>query len=213
MRPYTPVSLCDQRGSFDIIVKVYMRGTSFVFPAGGTMSQLLDHLKTGDAVQVQGPKGKFRALGRGQFVTEGGTTLYVATHLGLVAAGSGVTPMLQLLRHRFADLSDFTRITMVDVNHSEQDIIVRDELEEYAKKDRRRFKICHVLDDLPEKIPKATPVQYKQGPLTQAILEEMLPPPGPLTLVLLCGPPRLISEVCRPALRNIGHDPMRVLAY
>lgn len=190
-----------------------MRGTSFVFPAGGTMSQLLDQLRPGDPVQVQGPKGKYRALGRGQFVTQEGKALCVATHLGLVAGGSGVTPMLQLLRHRFRDANDLTRIAMVDVNHSERDIIVRDELEEYAKENRRTFKLCHVLDDLPEQIPKVTPVRYKQGPLTQAILQEILPPPGPLTLIFLCGPPRLISEVCRPALRNIGHDRMRVLVF
>lgn len=214
MRPYTPVSLCDQRGSFDVIVKVYLQGTSFLFPAGGTMSQLLDQLHPGDSVQVQGPKGKFRALGRGQFVMcDEDETLHVATNLGLVAAGSGVTPMLQLLRHRFADADDFTRIAMVDVNNSERDIIVRDELDQYARKYRRTFKICHVLDELPEKMSRTTAVKYRQGPLTQTILQEILPPPSPLTLILLCGPPRLISEVCRPALLKIGHDPMRVLVY
>ncbi|KAL3247437.1 hypothetical protein MRX96_057058 [Rhipicephalus microplus] len=70
VRPYTPVSLCDQRGTFDIIIKVYRQGTSLKYPDGGIMSQTLDSLLPGDPVQIQGPKGKFEYIGRGRFLLD-----------------------------------------------------------------------------------------------------------------------------------------------
>ncbi|XP_065294616.2 NADH-cytochrome b5 reductase 3-like [Dermacentor albipictus] len=214
VRPYTPVSLRDQRGSFDIIVKVYRPGTSSSFPAGGAMSQVLDSLKPGDPIQVQGPKGNFEYVGRGRFVMESGTVLCLASHIGLVAAGSGVTPMLQLLRHKFADPNDVTRIFMVNVNHSEKDIIMHKELKEYAKHQQRMFRLCNVLTEMPVRnVLKKMHEDYVEGPLTQTILEEYLPPPSSYSIILVCGPPRMVSELCQPALRNIGHDRLRVLIY
>ncbi|XP_077488598.1 NADH-cytochrome b5 reductase 2-like [Amblyomma americanum] len=177
------------------------------------MSQMLEHMRIGSTVQVQGPKGKFEYLGRGRFVMENGRVLCLASHLGLISAGSGVTPMLQLLRHKFADPNDVTRVLMVDVNHSEHDIIMRQELEAYARDHRRTFKLCHVLTEMPDHKADKSPVKYVEGPLTQSILEEFLPPPSSYSIMLVCGPPRLVSEVCRPALRNIGHEHLRVLVY
>ncbi|KAH6929352.1 hypothetical protein HPB50_026834 [Hyalomma asiaticum] len=214
LRPYTPVSMCDQRGSFDIVVKVYRKGTSSKYPGGGIMSQTLDSLQPGDPVQIQGPKGKFQYVGRGRFLLDSGRMLCIASHIGLVAAGSGVTPMLQLLRHKFADMNDHARIYMVDVNHSAQDIIMHKELEEYAQHQRRKFRLCHVLTEMPKRNPlRPTYSVCLEGPLTQIIMEEYLPPPSSYSVILVCGPPRLVSEVCQPALRNIGHDPLRVLVY
>lgn len=214
VRPYTPVSLCDQRGTFDIIIKVYRQGTSLKYPDGGIMSQTLDSLLPGDPVQIQGPKGKFEYIGRGRFLLDKSSVMYVASHIGLVAAGTGVTPMLQLLRQTFADASDFTRMFMVNVNHSERDIIMHKELDEYAESHRRTFRLCHVLTKMPERNRfRQTHVGYLAGPLTQAILEKYLPPPSSYSVILVCGPPLLVSNVCQPALKNIGHDRKRVLVY
>ncbi|KAH7947956.1 hypothetical protein HPB52_017212 [Rhipicephalus sanguineus] len=155
---------------------------------------------------VQGPKGKFEYAGRGRFVMESDSMLCIAWHIGLVAAGTGVTPMLQLLRHMFADVNAFTRVSMVDVNHSEEDIIMHKELDEYAQHQRRTFRLCHVLTKMPQRSrPLPTHAQYLAGPLTKAIMEEFLPQPSSYSVILL--------EVCQPALRNIGHDRQRVLVY
>ncbi|CAN7988128.1 unnamed protein product [Ixodes hexagonus] len=210
VRPYTPVSGPEQRGSFDLIVKVYSRGTSFTFPAGGTMSQHLDHLRIGDPVEVQGPKGAFIYQGQGEFSFPNSYRASVrASTIGLVAAGSGVTPILQLLRHIFSRAEDRTVVLMVDVNSSERDIIAYEELEELARRFPTRFRVCHVLSKLPD---YSTP-SYQEGPLSQELMAEHLPPPGPEVLLLVCGPPRLVSEICRPALKTIGHDESRILRY
>ncbi|KAL1475293.1 hypothetical protein MTO96_037393 [Rhipicephalus appendiculatus] len=160
-------------------------------------------------INIQGPKGRFVYEGRGHFATADGHLLPPVTRLGLVAAGSGVTPMLQLLRHLLSDNADQTTVMMIDVNSSEQDIIARQELDEYAK-NHGAFSIRHVLSRPP---PYEGMVEYVPGPLNVDILTEHLPPPDSDTMVLCCGPPRLITEVCEPALRDIGHKPSRVLCF
>ncbi|XP_077541297.1 NADH-cytochrome b5 reductase 3-like [Haemaphysalis longicornis] len=208
LRPYTPVSPCDQRGSFDLMIKVY--GPSASFPSGGLMSTHLDSLKPGDSIQVQGPKGPFTYCGRGQFVLRSGRRPRTATQLGLVAAGTGVTPMLQLLRFVLADARDNTCIVLVDVNSSEDDIIAHAELENIAREFNDHFRIWHVLSKMPA---SDAPANFIQGRLTAGILAEHLPPPSPSTLVLCCGPPLFISDVCRPALAHIGHKAEQVLFF
>ncbi|KAH9382220.1 hypothetical protein HPB48_022329 [Haemaphysalis longicornis] len=51
VRPYAPVTLSDQRGSFDLMVKVYPAGGN-EFRYGGLMSQFLDRMNRGDTVQA-----------------------------------------------------------------------------------------------------------------------------------------------------------------
>lgn len=210
VRPYTPVSARNQRATFDIVVKVYKAGTSLTYPNGGLMSQYLDHLMPGDEIQVQGPKGRFVYEGRGQFTFRDGRKLPLALQMGIVAAGSGVTPMLQLLRHVFGDNLDQTLVVMLDVNSSEEDVIARDELEGYALRFRENFSIWHVLSKLPE---SNAPANSMRGPLNKEIMAALLPPPDPTTVVLCCGPPRLMSEVVCPALREIGHKDRQVLFF
>lgn len=161
--------------------------------------------------QVQGPKGKFEYLGSGNFIFRDHRGLQSASQLGLVAAGSGVTPILQMLRQIFGDPNDDTAVRMVDVNNSERDIIVRDELDDLSRRFPERFRICHVLTRLPQ-LPAAG-FHCVQGPVSCEILANNLYPPGPSTMVLVCGPPKLVSEVCRPALAEIGHLPTRVVVY
>lgn len=210
MRPYTPVSLCEQRGCFDLVVKVYRSGCSTVFPDGGLMSQYLDSLEPGDSVEVQGPRGRFFYAGCGQFVFRDGQRLALATRIGMIAAGSGITPMLQLLRHLVADARDWTRVVLVDVNSSEDDIIARDELDDYARRFVQVFSIWHVLSRMPA---GAVPPNFVQGRLTREILKERLPRPDLNTLVLCCGPPGFLSEVCKPALSDIGHHCQQILIF
>ncbi|XP_075550527.1 NADH-cytochrome b5 reductase 3-like [Dermacentor variabilis] len=210
MRPYTPVSLCDRRGSFEIIVKIYKAGVSAEFPRGGLMSQFLDTLQPGDEVQIRGPRGKFVYEGHGSFVTAEGDRLPPVKRLGLIAAGSGVTPMLQLLRNMFADSTDCTLVRMIDVNHNESEIIAHRELNEYTRRHSSTFKICHVLSELPLLQPMPGVIQ---GPLNRYIMAAHLPAPDSKSLILCCGPPALMDNVCRPALADIGYKNEQVLFY
>nr|XP_050027940.1 NADH-cytochrome b5 reductase 2-like [Dermacentor andersoni] len=117
--------------------------------------------------------------------------------------------MLQLLHH-VIESCDQTRMILVDVNASEGDIMAREELDCYALRFSVSIRIWHVLNKLPlSNVPKI----FVQGPLTKSIVAALLPSPGPKTVVLCCGPPNFLYEVCKPALRDVGHDATRVLIF
>jgi cytochrome-b5 reductase len=78
IRPYTPVTECDKRGSFDLIVKIYEKGA---------FGQLLKNTKVGDEVSFKGPLVKF------EYKPSTWSTV------GMIAGGSGITPMLQVAYH------------------------------------------------------------------------------------------------------------------
>ena len=47
-RKYTPTSSTHQKGSFDMIIKIYRKGTHCDYPDGGVLSQNLESMKIGD---------------------------------------------------------------------------------------------------------------------------------------------------------------------
>lgn len=60
------------------------------------MSQYLDNMKVGDAIDVKGPLGHFIYTGRGEYRHSGhpGKT----SHMSMVAGGTGITPMWQVIQ-------------------------------------------------------------------------------------------------------------------
>jgi len=59
------------------------------------MSKWLDERKVGDIIFVEGPIGKLKYNGYGNF-DKSKKRLPKKTHVGLIAAGSGITPMLAI---------------------------------------------------------------------------------------------------------------------
>ncbi|XP_064465534.1 NADH-cytochrome b5 reductase 2-like [Ornithodoros turicata] len=207
VRPYTPVSLIDQKGSFDLIVKVYFKKNSLGYPDGGTMSQYLDSLRPGDRVQIQGPKGRMEYKGRGVFSFHNGLVIHEATSVGMIAAGTGVTPMLQLLRGIFHDEEDHTVVYMVFVNHSERDIIMKEELDDLQRSFPEQFRIFYVVTK------RSSAWLYGSGRLNAGHLRGHLPPPGKETVILICGPPGFVKGACQPSLNKLCYNAGKVYVY
>ncbi len=67
IRTYTPVSAVDDKGYFDLVIKVYFKNVHPKFPDGGKMSQHLNNLPIGGTVDIRGPAGHITYKGRGQF--------------------------------------------------------------------------------------------------------------------------------------------------
>ena len=64
----------------------------------------------------------------------------------MIAGGSGITPMLQVIAAVFADSNDNTELALLYANQSEGDILVRQELESYQKEYPDQFKLWYTLD-------------------------------------------------------------------
>lgn len=118
-RSYTPVTGDETLGTVSFVIKVYKAGVHPKFPEGGKLSQYLDSLKIGDKLDMKGPKGHLSWLGRGNFtvkVMRKPLSTRKATHIGMIAGGTGITPMLQVLDAIFRDPNDKTCIKMLYAN-------------------------------------------------------------------------------------------------
>ena len=102
------------------------------------MTQYLESMAIGDSIDVRGPSGKLVYKGRGVFdikedKKEAGKEVKVK-EVSMIAGGTGITPMLQLVRAVFRDPEDKTNLSLLFANQTEDDILLRNELEEVQKK-------------------------------------------------------------------------------
>lgn len=205
MRAYTPTSSDDDLGHVDLVIKVYKSGVVDRFPDGGKMSQYFAGLKVGDLLDIQGPFGMIEYKGKGLF-TYGRKELQ-KKHVGMMAGGTGITPMLQVLVAILKDKSDTTKCSMIFANKNESDILVRDTLEELQKKHPDRFKLHYTLDEPP------ADWKYSKGFINEEMIKEHIPPAGPDTVVLMCGPPPMVTFACKANLTKLGHGKADMLAF
>lgn len=153
IRSYTPVSSDDDHGYVDLVIKVYFKNVHPRFPDGGKMSQHLEALELGDSITIRGPAGRLTYLGGGKFSikklrNEPAQTVR-ASKVNMIAGGTGITPMLQLVRHILKTKDDGTQLRLLFANQTEKDILVRKELEEAAAKRPEQFKLWYTLDTPP----------------------------------------------------------------
>ncbi|CAH1787558.1 unnamed protein product, partial [Owenia fusiformis] len=211
IRPYTPVTSDDDVGYMDLVVKVYFKDVHPKFPAGGKMTQFLEKMEIGDYIDVRGPNGLLVYDGQGAFSIKedkkSKPEKYTAKNIGMIAGGTGITPMLQLVRQVFKDPSDNSSLSLIFANQTEEDILLRAELEEIAAEQPDRFKLWYTVDR-----PKED-WKYSSGFISAEMIQEHLPPPGADTLIVMCGPPPMINFACMPNLDKLGYAPKTRFAY
>ncbi|KAI4580916.1 hypothetical protein MJG53_010458 [Ovis ammon polii x Ovis aries] len=183
VRAYTPVSSDDDLGFVDLIIKIYFKNVHPNHPEGGKMTQYLENMKIGDTILFQGPSGS------------------------LFYHGSGITPMLQLIRCVTRRPSDKTVMSLIFANQTEEDILMRNELEEVARTHPMQFNLWYTLDRPP------VDWKYSSGFITKDMIKEHLPAPGESTLILVCGPPPLIQTAAHPNLKKLGYTKDMIFTY
>ncbi|KAF5898746.1 NADH-cytochrome b5 reductase 2-like, partial [Clarias magur] len=154
IRAYTPVSSDEDQGHVDLVVKVYYKNTHPNYPDGGKMSQYLNDMKIGDTIDFRGPNGLLVYNGNGQFAIrpdkKSDAKLRKFKHVGMIAGGTGITPMLQLIRTITADPTDSTKCSLIFANQTEKDILLRKELEEVVKIHSDKLHLWYTLDRPPQ---------------------------------------------------------------
>jgi cytochrome-b5 reductase len=101
MRSYTPTTLEEDKGHFDLVVKTYEKGN---------ISRYLSLLTIGQQVKIKGPKGKFHYHSK------------LAPSLLMIAGGTGITPMYQIIKSSVQDPKDTTQLSLIYANVEEDDI-------------------------------------------------------------------------------------------
>ena len=199
-RSYTPTSCDLDIGHVDFVIKVYFKDVHPKFPNGGKMSQYLNNLQIGDKTLLKGPKGNITYKGKGRFdIKKAGVYMTPPTvkKIGFIAGGTGITPVLQVIRAIMRDPQDHTEMFLIYANQTEDDILLREELESLPK---NRLHIWYTLDRPPSKW------EYGTGFINTAMCQEHLPPSGEHTHIFCCGPPPMIKFACEPAFKECGID-------
>ncbi|XP_075066621.1 NADH-cytochrome b5 reductase 3 [Mixophyes fleayi] len=210
VRPYTPVSSDDNKGFVDLVVKIYFKNVHPKFPDGGKMSQYLEELKIGETIDFRGPSGLLTYEGKGLFKIrpdkKSPPVDKKVKKLAMIAGGTGITPMLQLIRAIMKDKDDKTVCYLLFANQTEEDILLRNELEE-VEVNNSRFKLWYTLDRAPEQW------DYSQGFVNEDMIKSFMPAPGDDVLTLMCGPPPMIQYAINPSLDKLGYAQDRRFAY
>ena len=119
------------------------------------MGQYLKKLPLGSEVECKGPLGELRYYGGGKFeIQRKNATTHqrevqrvTVRKLGMIAGGSGITPMLQIVREvckRKGD-RDAVQISLIFANLTEPDILLREELDRLVE-ENKNFKVHYTLD-------------------------------------------------------------------
>lgn len=202
-RKYTPVTSDEDRGHFDLVIKVYRSGVNDRFPDGGKMTQHVDNMEIGDIIPVSGPIGRMTYRGNGSFTMVNKKTKEKRTSsyrkVGMIAGGSGIAPMLQLIEAIIRDPDDKTIMNLLFANQTEKDILLRDRLDHLANHYPERLKVWYTLDRADKEW------QYSVGFVNSDMISQYLPPAADDTLILICGPPAMIKLACNPNLDKLGY--------
>jgi len=158
---------------------------------GEVSPYLTDVLQAGDQLELRGPIGGYFTW----WVADGGPLL-------LVAGGSGIVPLMAMLRHRAAQQSTLPTRLLYS-SRAFEEIIYRQELEQLAAADTTLM-VTHTLT----RRQPASWTGYRRR-IDHAMLAEAAWPPSDQPQAFVCGPTALVETVAS-ALVALGHEALRV---
>lgn len=163
VRYYSPISNKFDAGFFDILVKSY---------PDGKVSSRFPFLNEGQTVKFRGP------VGRLEYKTN------MAKEIGLIAGGSGITPILQVITEVITTPEDETKISLIFANNTLNDILLKEEIDELARK-YPNFQVHYTLLEAPENW------EGEVGYVSKEMIEKYLPKPSSENRLFICGPPEM----------------------
>jgi ferredoxin-NADP reductase len=153
---------------------------------GEVSPYLVDELRPGDRFELRGPIG-------GYFVWEPRPD----ESLFLLAGGSGIVPLMAMIRHREAD-GIAVPARLLYSSRTLDDVIYRAELDELASR-RNGLEVSHTLT-------RAQPPGWNGHArrVDAALIREVAWPPGAGAIAFVCGPTAFV-ETSATALAELGY--------
>eukprot|EP00123_Amoebidium_parasiticum_P017445 comp23856_c0_seq1/m.41714 comp23856_c0_seq1/g.41714 ORF comp23856_c0_seq1/g.41714 comp23856_c0_seq1/m.41714 type:complete len:817 (-) comp23856_c0_seq1:529-2979(-) len=143
VRYYSPVSRADDLGHIDMVIKT---------DTGGALTAYMDAMKPGDTLDFKGPIS--------------GLELQVGTkkRIGMLAGGTGISPMLQLIRaHLLHEAKTgnegYYDLSLVYAVKNTQEILLKDRLEHH-KANHPHLRLHYVLVEPPPQLDYGRGVCY-----------------------------------------------------
>ena len=158
---------------------------------GEVSPYLVGELKVGDRLELRGPIG-------GYFVWRAGQ----ASPLLLIAGGSGVVPLMAMLRHR-AEAADKTPARLLYSSRTLADVIYRDELDRLHSEEDGPS-VFHTLTR-----EKPTGWAGYTRRIDEPMLNEVAWPKEQMPAVFICGPTPFV-EAAASLLVAMGYPPLSI---
>uniref|UniRef100_A0A182QPT9 Cytochrome-b5 reductase n=1 Tax=Anopheles farauti TaxID=69004 RepID=A0A182QPT9_9DIPT len=205
-RSYTPVpASCVGTDCSETFVPLLVKS----YPDGCLSKHLTRPVPLGTSLQLSQPSGNF-VLGK----------LRHHHRFALLAAGSGLTPMLALLHYLLERNSNrIEHICLLYFNKTEADIWCRELLENLCKKDKR-FTLKHYLSEaeplpvLPAAADEGNRSSFAHGRVTPDVVRQLTMKDSPLyaTYCCLCGP-KPFNELCQQYFQQTDHNPKHLHCF
>ena len=168
VRPYTPISTNDTKGSFELLVKKYPKSK---------MGNYMFLMREGESLLMKGPYQKLKY------------TANMYSHIGMIAGGTGITPMYQVIRGVLDNPKDKTTLSLVYANNTRKDILLANELIT-LQKTYPNFNAYFTLLEVPTRWLGGV------GYVTAEIVKAFMPKPNEKnTMILVCGPPPMMKAI------------------
>ncbi|WPG98829.1 NADH-cytochrome b5 reductase 2 [Acrodontium crateriforme] len=184
LRPYTPISDADERGTLQLLVKQYPNGQA---------SRHIHTLTPGSKLQIRGPIPGYRYTASTQ-----------ARQVLFIAGGAGITPLYSLAKKIVSDASDETRITLLWGVNGTRDLVLKAELEALEAQFPNRLSVKYCISG-PEAAPGTGSLgdetKFKKGHVDKSVLQEAIERckkgrwGDGKTKVWLCGPPAMEEAI------------------
>ena len=199
MRAYTPSD--SGLGFVEFIVKVYFPESGS--HSGGAFTQRLDKVRIGETVDTKGPLGEYEYLGDCQY-----SILYepirIARHIGMIAGGTGITPMWQILRALQYD-QELPFVSLIYCARYRADLVLAEEINEMQSRIPDRIRVRYILS----KPPPIDEWDGGRGRLNIGEVSENLFPFADSDtqvsdkVVLLCASDDMIAKCCKPLVSDV----------
>jgi len=183
VRPYTPFVYPGVTDKFVFVVKVY---------PNGVVGTKLASLVPGDMLEMMGP-------------TVGAKyNMEKVTRFGLVAGGSGITPMFNVIYAHIKWAEEANKplpaISLIYCNRKEEDIIMKAELDALSA-EHPGFKVTYALSQ-----PAQDSGFWLKGRVSKEMMREHLPSPdGEQTFLCWCGPPGF-NDIVECLAKDLGYE-------
>ncbi|XP_040612964.1 NADH-cytochrome b5 reductase-like [Mesocricetus auratus] len=181
-RAYTPISPVTAEGYFDVLIKCYQTGL---------MSRYMESWRTGDTAFWRGPFGSF---------------LYEPNKYGellMLAAGTGLAPMVPILHNITDNADDETFVTLVGCFKTFESIYLKTFLQEQARFWNVRTFFVLSQEDSPEQLPWSYREKTHFGRLGQELVDELVACCRRKPFTLVCGSSAFTEDMAR-CLQSAG---------
>ncbi|XP_056421991.1 cytochrome b5 reductase 4 [Hyla sarda] len=197
VKPYTPVSQdlvldsiqsthCNKNYIY-MMIKIY---------TNGSFTPNIDKLEIGDHISVSSPQGSFKMA-----------KIDNMEDIFLVAAGTGFTPMVKLLKNLLSSSSSLRKVKLIFFNKTEDDILWKEQLEKLCLLDKR-FDTQFILSE-----PSESWVGHK-GQISSSLLLEALSrsKEDSSVFICVCGPNDFVDQGLR-FLEDLGFSTEEIFVF